>query len=134
MSGSSVGSELESEIYPTPASGPGGDTSAIIADTNKTDLNSLRLELQNKYHAELEILREDYDNRLDELKIKHDTLVQDIEEKYVNQIELLKTELEEAQKNAVTSQEVVSDTCKLISVNLSVFLHIFINKSEVLNI
>lgn len=105
MSESSV-SELESETFPHQL-GPAGD-SLLIGDSPKRDLNSLRTELQNKYHAELEILREDYDNRLDELKIAHDNHIQQLEEKYDIIIKSLKGDLEDVQKTVVATQEVVS--------------------------
>lgn len=105
MSGSSV-SELESEIFPHQL-GPAGDA-LLIEDSPKRDLHSLRTELQNKYHAELEILREDYDNRLDELKISHDNHIHELEQKYDIIIKSLKSDLEDVQKTATAIQEVVS--------------------------
>lgn len=105
---SSLASELESEAYPSNAIGAAGDAGNTAPDTNKNDLNNLRIELQNKYHAELEILREDYENRIDELRINNENVQQETEKKYFQQIETLKTELEEAQKYVMTQQEVVS--------------------------
>lgn len=101
---SSMCSELESDLF---AGAPGGDSPAVGVDSTKTDLSVLRLELQNKYHAELEILREDYENRIDELRISNENIQNEIEKKFVEQIEVLKTDLEEAQRYVTAQQEVV---------------------------
>lgn len=105
---SSIGSELESEVYPGVQCAAGGDSIAAGSDSNRTDLHNLRVELQNKYHAELEILREDYENRIDELRINNENIQSDLEKKYMEQIDVLKIDLEEAQKYVMTQQEVVS--------------------------
>lgn len=101
---SSLCSEIESEMYPNQCP-QGGDSPAVGTDSN---LAAAKLELQNKYHAELEILREDYENRIDELRIGNENQLAEIEKKYAEQLETLKTELEEAQKYVLTQQEVVS--------------------------
>ncbi|XP_972088.2 pericentrin isoform X2 [Tribolium castaneum] len=46
----------------------------------KFDLSLMKSELQNKYHAELEILREDYDNRVDELNVEHEKKLKSLNE------------------------------------------------------
>ncbi|KAF5306240.1 hypothetical protein FQA39_LY08938 [Lamprigera yunnana] len=79
----------------------------------KFDLSVFKLEMQNKYHAELEILREDYENRIDILNVDHNSQIDNLEKKYIRQIDSLKFELGEALRNAelnVTSavQEVAS--------------------------
>lgn len=77
---------------------------------SKYDFATIKSELQNKYHAELEILREDYENRIDMLSIEHENKLHDIERKYGEEIDALKYELTEALKLAQNGpvQEVVS--------------------------
>lgn len=130
---SSLASELESEVYPNNQCGPGGDAATVPPETTKSDLNNLRLELQNKYHAELEILREDYENRLDELRINNENVQQENEKKYLEQIDQLKTELEETQRYVMTQQEVVSCFYFVFLTHLSYFeLENNINKLPVI--
>lgn len=79
----------------------------------KLDLNKMKVDLQNKYHAELEILREDFENRIDLLNVEHDSKMQCLEKKYEDKMESLKFDLEEALRNNEISvstavQEVVS--------------------------
>lgn len=79
----------------------------------KLNINTFKAEIQNKYHAELEILREDYENRIDLLNIDHEKNKQGLERQYEEKIENLQYELDEALKNAAISvsnavQEVVS--------------------------
>ncbi|KAK5641438.1 hypothetical protein RI129_009985 [Pyrocoelia pectoralis] len=66
----------------------------------KFDLSRFKLEMQNKYHAELEILREDYMNRIDNLNVDHDNKIRHIESKYMEQIDSLQCDLQEALQNA----------------------------------
>lgn len=70
----------------------------------------MKTELQNKYHAELEVLREDYENRFDLLNVEHENKLRDMERKYGEEIETLKYDLAEAMKLAQSGpiQEVVS--------------------------
>lgn len=63
------------------------------------ELSGIKSELQNKYHAELEILREDYENRIDLMNVEHEDRLQSLERKYIDKIELLKFELDETLKN-----------------------------------
>lgn len=77
------------------------------------DLVGFKAEMQNKYHAELEILREDYENRIDLLNVEHEAKLQSLERRSDEKIESLKFELEEALRNNEISissavQEVVS--------------------------
>ncbi|KAK4873718.1 hypothetical protein RN001_013078 [Aquatica leii] len=65
----------------------------------KFDLTGFKLEMQNKFHAELEILREDYENRIDVLNVDHNAQLLNLEKKYVEQIDSLKLELDEALRN-----------------------------------
>lgn len=69
----------------------------------KFDLNVL----QNKYHAELEILREDFDNRVDVLNVEHENHLKSVERKFLEEIEELNRQL---RGRIVTTcqQEVVS--------------------------
>lgn len=85
------------------------DLSALL----KYDLNTIKNELQNKYHAELEILREDYENRIDALNVDHENKHQSIERRYEEKMDVLKCDLDEALKSAAISvstavQEAVS--------------------------
>lgn len=77
---------------------------------SKYDFSKIKSELQNKYHAELEILREDYENRIDLLNVEHENKLRDIDRKYGEEIEALKYDLAEALKLAQNGpvQEVVS--------------------------
>lgn len=77
---------------------------------SRYDFSNIKSELQNKYHAELEVLREDYENRIDLLNVDHENRLRDIERKYGEEIETLKYDLAEALKLAQSGpiQEVVS--------------------------
>ncbi|KAF5283599.1 hypothetical protein FQR65_LT13805 [Abscondita terminalis] len=66
----------------------------------KFDLSVFKLEMQNKVHAELEILREDYENRIDILNVDHNNQMINLEKKYSEQIDSLKLELDEALRNS----------------------------------
>lgn len=84
-----------------------------LRNLTKVHLNAFKTEMQNKYHAELEILREDYENKIDMLNVEHEKKHQIIERKYEEKIENLQYDLDEALKNAAISvsnavQEVVS--------------------------
>lgn len=78
----------------------------------KYDLSIIRNDLQNKYHAELEVMREDNENKCDELRITYENNMQDLHVKYQEEIENLKIQLEEMQKQNMSLcsavQEVVS--------------------------
>lgn len=80
------------------------------------ELSNVKNELQNKYHAELEILREDYENRIDLMNVEHENKQQSLERKYIEKIEILKFDLDEALKGSTqlsissAVQEVVSDS------------------------
>lgn len=63
------------------------------------DLSSLKADMQNKYHAELEILREDCENRVDALNVEHKNRMESLERKYAEKIESLKCDLDEALRN-----------------------------------
>lgn len=88
-----------------------------IAKTNlnnllKFDLSLIRSDLQNKYHAELEVMREDNENKFDELRIKYENNLQNLDAKYREEVENLKIQLEDMQKQNMSLcsavQEVVS--------------------------
>lgn len=77
------------------------------------DLANIKSELQKNYNAELEILREDYENKIDLLNVENEQKIQNTERKYLDKIENLKFELDEALKTTQLSigstvQEVVS--------------------------
>lgn len=59
----------------------------------------------------MEVLREDYENRIDLLNVEHENRLRDIERKYGEEIETLKYDLAEAMKLAQSGpiQEVVSE-------------------------
>lgn len=77
---------------------------------SKYDFTKIKTDLQNKYHAELEVLREDYENRIDLLNVEHENKLRSIEQKYNEEIETLKYDHAEALKIAQSGpiQEVVS--------------------------
>lgn len=84
-----------------------------LRSLTKVHLHAFKTELQNKYHAELEILREDYENKIDALNVEHEKKHQNVDRTYEEKIENLQYELDEALKNAHISvsnavQEVVS--------------------------
>lgn len=78
----------------------------------KYDLAVIRNDLQNKYHAELEVLREDNENRVDLLNVEHDKKLRGLENRYLEEIEVLKSQIDELgrQNLSISSavQEVVS--------------------------
>lgn len=78
----------------------------------KYDLAAIRSDLQNKYHAELEVLREDNENKVDVLNVEHENKLRSVEDKYLEEIENLKCQLDELgrQNLSISSavQEVVS--------------------------
>lgn len=97
-----------------------------LQSLSKYDLSNMRSELQNKYHAELEILREDYENRIDLLNVEHESRLRDIERKYGEEIETLKYDLAEALKQSGPIQEVVSiDRKSFTSLPFVNFLFVF---------
>ncbi|KAJ3623780.1 hypothetical protein MTP99_017443 [Tenebrio molitor] len=59
----------------------------------KYDLSTIKNELQNKYHAELEILREDFDNRVDVMNVEHENKLRSLEKRYVEEIDDLNSQL-----------------------------------------
>lgn len=86
------------------------------------DLSSFKKELQNKYHAELEILREDYENRIDALNVEHDQKLQSLERKNEEKIESLKFDLEEAlRNNEISISSAVQEVVSFIFVCLCIF-------------
>lgn len=78
----------------------------------KYDLAVIRNDLQNKYHAELEVLREDNENKVDLLNVEHGKKLRSLEDKYLEEVENLKCQLDELgrQNLSISSavQEVVS--------------------------
>ncbi|XP_063915449.1 pericentrin isoform X3 [Zophobas morio] len=73
----------------------------------KYDLALMKNELQNKYHAELEILREDFDNRVDVLNVEHENKLTSLEKKYLEEIDDLNTQLR-GRISTTTQQEVAN--------------------------
>lgn len=78
----------------------------------KYDLSLIKNDLQDKYHAELEILREDNENKLDEMNVQFENKLKNLEDKYKEEIENLKIEIDELHKHQLSIssavQEVVS--------------------------
>ncbi|KAG5898706.1 hypothetical protein JTB14_030655 [Gonioctena quinquepunctata] len=64
----------------------------------KYDLSVIRNDLRKKYHAELEVLREENENKLDELNVQFENKLRGAEEKYLDEIEGLKVRLDEMGK------------------------------------
>lgn len=75
----------------------------------KHDLAAIKCELQNKYHAELEILREDFDNRIDLNNVDHENKMRELEKTYLEEVQDLNTQLRG--RISTTVQEVVSCIC-----------------------
>lgn len=106
------------------------DLATLKGELNKYDLRSLlkydlfttKTEMQNKYHAELEILREDYENRIDILNVDHENRMQSLERKYVDKIESLKYDLDEALRNV--DMHVSTAVQEVVSFFFALFLHI----------
>ncbi|KAJ8944430.1 hypothetical protein NQ318_002127 [Aromia moschata] len=93
-----------------------GALKAEIATCNlnnllKYDLTIIKNDLRNKYHAELEVLREDGENRIDVLNVEHEARLKSLEGRYLEEIEQLKAQLDEMGRHnmGVTSaiQEVI---------------------------
>lgn len=91
----------------------------------KHDLAAIKSELQNKYHAELEILREDFDNRIDLNNVDHENKRRELEKTYLEEIQDLNTQLRG--RVSTTVQEVVSCICLTVcnSVLMYVSLTLF---------
>lgn len=73
----------------------------------KMDLNSIKSELQNKYHAELEILREDFDNRVDILTVEYESKLAEVQQKHLEEVDDLNQQLR-GRICTNSTQEVVS--------------------------
>ncbi|XP_018561840.1 centromere-associated protein E isoform X3 [Anoplophora glabripennis] len=79
------------------------DFNALKSEMGKCNLNNLlkydlaviRNDLQNKYHAELEVLREDNENRVDLLNVEHEKKLRGLEEKYLEEVENLRGQIDE---------------------------------------
>nr|CAI5846452.1 unnamed protein product [Callosobruchus analis] len=78
----------------------------------KYDLSVIKSDLQNKYHAELEVLREEHENRVDLMRVKHEEKLRTLEDKYVEEISDLRLQLDEMTRQNINIsaavQEVVS--------------------------
>lgn len=84
----------------------------------KYDWTEIKNDVLNKCHAELEILRDDYDNRMDLLNVEHEVKMRKLKESYQEQIDGLKFELNEALRSAQMSvstavQEAVNVTVSI---------------------
>lgn len=148
MSGSSISeNELNSDVFFTPAPGPGGDVpnpsltkkdilklkselenmldtisncdletlndddlkrlredfkKCPINNVIRYDLTNIRLDLQNKYHAELEIMNEQHENTIDMMNVEFEKKLKEMEE------ELMKVKSQVQVYNVSSSvQEVV---------------------------
>ncbi|CAH1116029.1 unnamed protein product [Phaedon cochleariae] len=71
----------------------------------KYDLVAIR----NKYNAELEVLREDNENKVDELNIHYENKWKSLEKKYLNEILVLKMQLEEIGKQKLSVSSAVQE-------------------------
>lgn len=76
----------------------------------KHDLVAIKSELQNKYHAELEILREDFDNRIDLNNVEHENNLRKLEQRYLEEVQDLNMQLR-GRISTTVQQEVVSYKC-----------------------
>jgi hypothetical protein len=74
----------------------------------KYDLSTIKNELQNKYHAELEILREDFDNRVDVMNVEHENKLRSLEKRYVEEIDDLNSQLRS--RVVTTAQQEVANS------------------------
>lgn len=86
----------------------------------KYDLSVIRNDLQNKFHAELEVLREDNENKCDELRIKYENNMQELHAKYQEEVENMKLQLEEMQKQNMSLCSAVQE---VVSVKFILFQH-----------
>ncbi|CAH1963297.1 unnamed protein product [Acanthoscelides obtectus] len=75
----------------------------------KYDLGVIRSDLQNKYHAELEVLREDHENKVDMLRLKHEDKLRTLENKYLEEINDLRIQLEEITRQNMNSSSAVQE-------------------------
>lgn len=118
------------------------DFSNLKSEIGKSNLNSLlkydlsiiKHDLQNKYHAELEVLREDNENKVDELNIHYQNKLKSLENHYTEEIENLKIQIDDLQKQHLNIssavQEVVSKTTSGLSFNVvsvGLFVGIFVS-------
>ncbi|KAL3273133.1 hypothetical protein HHI36_014587, partial [Cryptolaemus montrouzieri] len=64
----------------------------------KIEMEAFRSEMKNKYNAELEILNQDYENKIDRLKVQQEEKLNVMKEKYLEEIENLKEILNKTNK------------------------------------
>ncbi|VEN34276.1 unnamed protein product [Callosobruchus maculatus] len=75
----------------------------------KYDLSVIKSDLQNKYHAELEVLREENENRVDLLRVKHEEKLRNLEDKYVEEINDLRIQLDEMTRQNINISTAVQE-------------------------
>ncbi|XP_044760677.1 pericentrin-like isoform X2 [Coccinella septempunctata] len=64
----------------------------------KIEMEAFRNEMKNKYNAELEILNQDYENKVDTLKVQQEDKLNAMREKYLEEIDTLKEILNKTNK------------------------------------
>nr|CAH7720562.1 unnamed protein product [Callosobruchus chinensis] len=84
-------------------------TSSNLSILLKYDLSVIKSDLQNKYHAELEVLREENENRVDLLRVKHEEKLRTLEDKYVEEINDLRIQLDEMTRQNINISTAVQE-------------------------
>ncbi|KAJ8933982.1 hypothetical protein NQ314_013662 [Rhamnusium bicolor] len=93
------------------------DFSALKSEIGKCNLNNLlkydlaiiKNDLQNKYYAELEVLREGNENKVDLLNVEHEKKLRNLESRYLEEMENLKCQLDELARQNVTISSAVQE-------------------------
>lgn len=123
-SSSSDAEILNSGCYPTRhPTGPGGDAPPELAKPKVDD----------EHKCQVVMVKREYENLMDQLKVEHDIELNKLREAYQAQIDELKLELERLLKNTQLSvttavQEVVSQNCKQVAPTVLEFCATFIKK------
>lgn len=82
----------------------------------KYDLTVIKHDLQNKYHAELEVMREDSENKFDELRLQYESRIQNLDDKYEEEIENLKIQMEDVQKQNMSLCSAVQEVVRFFKI------------------
>lgn len=88
----------------------------------KYDLSIIRNDLQNKYHAELEVMREDSENKFDEFRLQYENKIQTLDGQYQEEVENLKIQLEDMQKQNVSLCSAVQEVVSLMLLSVSSYM------------
>ncbi|KAJ8915115.1 hypothetical protein NQ315_000367, partial [Exocentrus adspersus] len=80
----------------------------------KYDLAIIRNDLQNKYHAELEVLREDNENKVDLLNLEYEKRLKSLEGRYLEEIEALKNQESDKRRDVESERNEAVDKIKVL--------------------